>query len=490
MKIRLFVLCMVTMGFYTHAQSQTFEKTDSTVTEQYKVIEYQESGAPWKVYVTEVDLTAENVKPKVVLANNQISWNDFSFTSDQRQILSEMMEDHSEDGLQSIAGINGDFFNSSNGQVLNATVADGKIATLGIGEMPHAGFSVDEDGVPYIHMVDLSLSLIIPDSGELEFNNVNGLRNEGFLTLYNHFTGLADESPANPWGTELLLEPVDENSLNGEVKYVVMEKDGKVKMTDDSHIIVSGHDAASDFVLMASVGDTVIIKSELPGIPDSVNITDMIGGWGHIVGEGVNRTSDSMEEEGELSDASEQHPRSAIGYNQDKSKLYLIAVEGDTDESVGMTLEELADFMIDELGVWDGLNLDGGESSTLIAGEELINHPADGEQVPVPNAIIVLGETMTNVAQLFPEAVEKITVFPNPAKDRITLEWPADSQIRGEVDFKLYSVQGKALWSQSWNITGHQERKDIHLPDLIPGQYFYNIQTKNKLVATGKLIIQ
>ena len=58
-------------------------------------------------------------------------------------------------------------------------------------------------------------------------------------------------------------------------------------------------------------------------------------------------------------------PRTALGIRADGS-LLLVTVNGrNPGISVGMTLEELAELMI-ELGAVDAMNLDGGGSTTMV----------------------------------------------------------------------------------------------------------------------------
>lgn len=90
------------------------------------------------------------------------------------------------------------------------------------------------------------------------------------------------------------------------------------------------------------------------------------------------------------------HPRSAIGYDQKKETLYLVTVDGRQKWSVGMTLEELATFMLD-LGCYEALNLDGGGSTSMAiqmqATEEdtpiaqVVNDPSDGAPRKISNGI-------------------------------------------------------------------------------------------------------
>jgi exopolysaccharide biosynthesis protein len=85
-----------------------------------------------------------------------------------------------------------------------------------------------------------------------------------------------------------------------------------------------------------------------------------------------------------------RHPRSAIGTSEGGRILWLIAVDGRQTASVGMTLVELADLMR-ELGITEGLNLDGGGSTALWVGGQVRNRPSDptGER-PVGNAVMIV----------------------------------------------------------------------------------------------------
>ncbi|MFX7674822.1 phosphodiester glycosidase family protein, partial [Acinetobacter baumannii] len=56
--------------------------------------------------------------------------------------------------------------------------------------------------------------------------------------------------------------------------------------------------------------------------------------------------------------------RTAVGYSKDNKTAYLITVE-DSSVSAGMTLAELQRTMA-ALGVWKGINLDGGGSTTMV----------------------------------------------------------------------------------------------------------------------------
>ena len=53
-----------------------------------------------------------------------------------------------------------------------------------------------------------------------------------------------------------------------------------------------------------------------------------------------------------------------IGLSQDNRTLFLFSVDN-AGGSRGMTLPEIADLLVDQYGVYNALNLDGGGSTTL-----------------------------------------------------------------------------------------------------------------------------
>lgn len=80
-----------------------------------------------------------------------------------------------------------------------------------------------------------------------------------------------------------------------------------------------------------------------------------------------------------------RNPRTASGVSRDGRTLYLVTVDGRMKGSSGMTLPELAAVMRG-LGVWRGINHDGGGSTTLyVAGSGVLNHPSDGRERVVAN---------------------------------------------------------------------------------------------------------
>lgn len=85
----------------------------------------------------------------------------------------------------------------------------------------------------------------------------------------------------------------------------------------------------------------------------------------------------------------QRHPRTAVGFSQDRRTLYLVVVDGRTNIAKGMTMKELG-ALLDDLGAYDAMNLDGGGSTTMwLAKSGVVNDPSDGSERVVANHLAV-----------------------------------------------------------------------------------------------------
>lgn len=85
--------------------------------------------------------------------------------------------------------------------------------------------------------------------------------------------------------------------------------------------------------------------------------------------------------------AASRHPRSALGFNDEK--LFLIAIDGrQPGYSMGMTLYHMGTFFA-ELGIKHAINFDGGSSSTLWALGRVANSPAHGYERRIFNVAMI-----------------------------------------------------------------------------------------------------
>jgi len=93
------------------------------------------------------------------------------------------------------------------------------------------------------------------------------------------------------------------------------------------------------------------------------------------------------------------HPRSAVGDNADN--LYLVTVDGRQKDCPGMTLLELAKFMLHELGCINAINLDGGGSTRLLHKGDAINSPTENRKVDNFICVWIKEESKTMSKKIF-----------------------------------------------------------------------------------------
>jgi hypothetical protein len=95
----------------------------------------------------------------------------------------------------------------------------------------------------------------------------------------------------------------------------------------------------------------------------------------------------AIDEDG-FAHAPARHPRTAVAVKQNGNLLF-VTVDGRQPRSIGMTIAELAQFLLEQ-GAMDALNLDGGGSTTMVAGGAILNRPSDAfGPRPVSDAILI-----------------------------------------------------------------------------------------------------
>jgi exopolysaccharide biosynthesis protein len=137
------------------------------------------------------------------------------------------------------------------------------------------------------------------------------------------------------------------------------------------------------------------VKLNLDWSPTETETADLWKQAANIIGGGPQLIKNGRVE---ISNAAEKilasfvgdgHPRTAIAKLK-SGQILLVTVDGrQPGESIGMSLTMLADLLI-EFGAVEGINLDGGGSTTMVIRNKLVNKPSDttGER-PVSDAILV-----------------------------------------------------------------------------------------------------
>ncbi len=330
---------------------------------------------PWSIDVFEADMTNQYFAVETAKA--------FELLAGGREKTSSMSSRRSYVGHWSVGAINGDFFDLTSGMPTNIQVENGEVLRNERADYPTVGFNADDKvsiSKPY-----LTGSLILSDSS-LTLNGINVARDDNKLIFYNQFFG-ASTNTTNA-GFEAIVSPINSWLANDIVYCVVnsISTTGKNTTIPDGKMVISASGTASNYLgAHLLVNDTIkILLNVLPSVP---KLKEMMGGHPIIVSDGSTASMDPNDPF-----VYNRHPRTAVGVNHDTTKLFLVTVDGRQATSLGMNLYELADLML-QLGTYQGINLDGGGSTTMVVRNEVMNSPSDasGER-PVSNALIVVSK--------------------------------------------------------------------------------------------------
>ena len=341
---------------------------------------YDLPAMPLKISVVEMDLTNPYVVMETCLGG-------------EKSVASEtpvnMATRNNRPGHEVIGAVNADFFMTSPtnevGLPLSGQVRNDELVLSGHNR---ACLALDNDKRPYIDRLTFTGRVTC---GETSFalNLVNRMRyayegiaaNQSFLFTRSYGPVTYDASNS---GKMVLLRPAGDpfkwnaNGVEHCVVESVFDAQGSTTIPDGKAILwLKG--TYANYAASLNPGDELDISFSftLNNGPQDVNINQLVGGSNHII----------MQNGQFMEDWAERHPRTAVGFNADSTRLFFIVVDGRHLTSTGVTLREIKG-IFDALGVVTAVNLDGGGSSCILVNDEVMNHPSDGSVRAVGNGCL------------------------------------------------------------------------------------------------------
>jgi len=346
--------------------------------------EFRAAG-PWHFHVLEIDLKNPWLTFQTVKANNLLSGNERT---------SAMASRNDYEGHRVIGAINGDFY-ATGGIPINAQVSQGVIL-----RRPNEGTNIQNlvfgtaiDNTPFAGVVTFSGQVFAGADSSAQIDGVNEARETDELTIFNKYFG--SSTGTNYWGTEVTTQYLNDPIINDTIILLITAKDSIMATGHGSNVIppnglvLSGHGTSAGFLNRnCFIGDTLKIVMKL--LPFSQPTKEVIGGGPRMLTNGIKDIPSTTF-------CTDRHPRTAIGFNQDSTKLYFVVVDGrQTGYSVGMSLFEMADYML-EWGIFQAMNLDGGGSTTMVVRNSVKNSPSDtGGERAVANALLLISTAPTS----------------------------------------------------------------------------------------------
>jgi hypothetical protein len=274
-----------------------------------------------------------------------------------------------------LLGINGDFAGVGTDEPLGAFVTDG--ALLRSPSTTHHQLSFTGDGSLTDQTFAFKGRLVTTDLQELAVDGVNVDRAPGKVVLYTPAFGPSTRTPAS--GVDLVMravQPAGEFRL-GQTALVDLvalgegAQDGPIP-PDGAVLSADGAGADALRALWARAQSGVATNHAFLRVESTdVDVRESIGGSPILVKDGKRWFTDPGDN---FTDG--RHPRTLVGWTPGGDTL-LVTVDGRQPEvSVGMTLFEATDLLI-ALGAREGINLDGGGSTTFVQNGNVVNKVSD-----------------------------------------------------------------------------------------------------------------
>lgn len=247
---------------------------------------------PWRVHIVKVDLRRDDYRFTAVRPGDQLFG---------RERVSEMAARLSEDGVQVIAGINGDFFDLDTGENENNQVLSGHLLKgVRVTDSPwdtfdnaHTQFAIGVDGRPLFERFSFSGTIERQsprgDVITLALDGLNGVpRNAAGLVLHNEARSAAQRGDTIAGAVEVPLSPLDrEEGEKGQATTHRYRVTGGVRPISADSINASDAAFAAYGPLAAAWLDSLLIGSgpirvRYDLVPDRGPLELIVGGWPQI----------------------------------------------------------------------------------------------------------------------------------------------------------------------------------------------------------------
>lgn len=340
----------------------------------------------------------------VVVADNYL---DYSWGNGTPFVLKDNIHERY-DNLEVLGGVNGDFYDTSNGMPIGAFIKDFRVLHNGIASRHIVGFKDSGEtiiGVPEFAGHEL---VIFDRDGDIRNKiNIDGINqmpaNDEAITAY-----FADSETTLPDDVYKMiisadLTKIDEGGRSHYGEGALYKTTEAAFDTDMIYVVLVGEPLKDiDYI---HEDDTLVVQRQIVG--DFEGVRFALGGNQMLV------------ENGEPTDYWHsrpfRHPRTAVGVKEDGT-VFFLAVDGrDYPEFVpGIRLSELGELMA-ELGAVTALNLDGGGSTGMIIRNhdleyDYVNYPSDGRVRPVTNGAFFVQGSLDNAPVHLPFPDERETL--------------------------------------------------------------------------------
>ena len=320
-------------------------------------------------------------------------------TLTEKDTLSQAAATLEAQGYRVVAGINGDFFNTSNGLPIGLVIADGDVKSSD-GSYHAIGFRGDGSSVigkPTMRM-ELDMGYSVPDATGYEtqvIRRLTGINKARVSTsgiyLYTYDFNNRHTTGTTAAGVDVVCNVDSKIKMNSSTTLTVekvVEGGAPIVLKPNQVVLSSNVKAGSydtDALRRCQVGSTITMTISANEAWNDVEYA--LGGLYSLV------------ENGQVVSglAAGAAPRTAVGVRADGSTVFYTIDGRNTAHSIGATMTQVAKRLV-ELGCVTAVCLDGGGSTMLTASgpvdqkATIVNKPSDGRERSVTNQIFLVAE--------------------------------------------------------------------------------------------------
>ncbi len=415
----------IASGFYRHKHL-----TSDTIAEGlvYKHIMIGKRETKHSVRVIECDLTNPNLSPTVMKAGEN------NYSTEKIQDMINRADSVANQNV--VAAINANFWRAYSLYPIGPTIVNGEVVEK-YRYKKWSSMFFDSTDSPFIDTFDISVQ-VIHNTDTLDIHRINRRYDTTLICMYNKFYGdklprVLEKDIKELYELELetslldtlykdstefafdslklkqritesqreenfefsclkvVLEYLDSPAINKSYQAMITQIDTGVVDIPQNGCVLSFPNLSRDSINFKAT-DIVDIKTSTNKSSDIV-FYNSICGTPRLVRSG-NPTHEAYKEGSKgRRFIKKRLPRSACGYNKDKTKLYLVICDP-TSSSLKRKAANLSDMaaIMKSLGCYDAINLDGGGSSYMVVNGKNVTYqsnPLRGRKVSVSLGIIL-----------------------------------------------------------------------------------------------------
>lgn len=361
----------------------------------YTYIHLVDTTKPLSINVLKMDLTNPFARLRTAISNDVFN------RGGER--TSSMAARKMKEGQYIIGAVNCDFFGWEPVQSQNSTVVDGEYIK-GV-KLKRGMFAITADNTPYIDEFQFE-GYFVSGNDTIMIDGLNAQDTALSVRLFNHYW--STPIVVNHSHAAFLLTSCSKLLPNTKIQFNYVREvsvPDSVRLKQGEYLLLMKKEKSETLLSTIDKSKSLEIFSGTKTQID--NIFTLFGGLPVLVKEGKHPNTYIGREGLSSEKFVDVNPRTAIGFNENKTELFLATVDGrQSNHSIGIPLIDLADFMI-ELGCYEVLNLDGGGSTNMTIRDSIVNKTSDftGER-PVYNYVIATSEIPKQEVSVSFEIVE------------------------------------------------------------------------------------